>query len=136
MKDTLLFFAAILIFGSACSPKLTTADLSDEELKEQANKIAHKYIITDGHVDLPYRLRVTNFRFTKELIGIPIATDEGDFDYERAKKGGLDAPFMSIYIPSSYQKDGGAKELADSLIDMVQGIIEAHPDKFANGNST
>ncbi len=108
---------------------------SDEALKKLANELAHKYIITDGHVDLPYRLQVINFRLTKELIGIPIETDKGDFDYVRAKKGGLDAPFMSIYIPSSYQKTGGAKVFADSLIDMVQGIIDAHPDKFANGNS-
>ncbi|MCB0556258.1 MAG: dipeptidase, partial [Phaeodactylibacter sp.] len=46
----------------------------------------------------------------------------------------LDAPFMSIYIPSSYQ-DGRAKLLADSLIEMVQGIIQAYPDKFAPGRS-
>ena len=136
MKSLITTFFLTILFFSSCSPKLTTENKSDEELKELADKIAHKYIITDGHVDLPYRLRVTNFRFTKDLIGIPISTDEGDFDYERAKKGGLDAPFMSIYIPASYQKDGGAKELADSLIDMVQGIIEAHPDKFASGNST
>jgi membrane dipeptidase len=37
---------------------------------------------------------------------------------------------MSIYIPSSYQKDGGAKELADTLITMVEDIATAHPDKF------
>ena len=121
-------FSILIIIAflfSSCSPKPKASELSDEALKELADKIAHKYIITDGHVDLPYRLRVTNFRLTKELIGIPVSTDKGDFDYERAKKGGLDAPFMSIYIPSSYQKDGGAKELADSLIDMVDGIIES-----------
>ena len=47
-----------------------------------------------------------------------------------SKKGGLDAPFMSIYIPASYQEEGGAKSLADSLIDMVYAIAAAHPDKF------
>ncbi|MCB0636875.1 MAG: dipeptidase, partial [Lewinella sp.] len=62
-------------------------------------------------------------------------TDDGDFDYERAKAGGLDAPFMSIYIPSRYQETGGAKELADSLIDMVMQITEAHPDHFVIANS-
>ena len=96
-----------------------------------ANELAHKYIITDGHVDLPYRLTVRNFKLTKEFLGIPIETDKGDFDYVRAKKGGLDAPFMSIYIPASYQETGGAKEFADTLIDMVSGIAAAHPDKFA-----
>lgn len=101
---------------------------------EKARKLAHQYIITDGHVDLPYRLKVNNFRLEKEYLGIPISTDEGDFDYKRAKEGGLDAPFMSIYIPSSYE-DNGAKLLADSLIDMVEGIAKAHPDKFAISSS-
>lgn len=102
----------------------------DPALRKKADKLAHKYIITDGHVDLPYRLKVKNFRLTREYLGIPVETDEGDFDYVRAKKGGLDVPFMSIYIPASYQTNGGAKALADSLIDMVSGIAEAHPDKF------
>ncbi len=60
-----------------------------------------------------------------------VLSNDGDFDYERAKAGGLDAPFMSIYIPSSYQETGGAKAFADSLIDMVEGIARVHPDKFA-----
>ena len=108
---------------------------SDDPLMKKANELAHKFILTDGHVDLPYRLKVINFRMTKEFMGIPIETDRGDFDYKRAKKGGLDAPFMSIYIPSSYQETGGAKEFADSLIDMVNGIIETHPDKFGHGRT-
>lgn len=103
---------------------------NEAALRAKADELAHKYIITDGHVDLPYRLKVKNFRLTREYLGIPVETDEGDFDYVRAKKGGLDVPFMSIYIPASYQTNGGAKALADSLIDMVNGIAEAHPDKF------
>lgn len=116
-----------VIFAQNANP---WAGKSDEELRKIADELAHKYIITDGHVDLPYRLETRNFRLTKEFIGIPIETKDGDFDYVRAKKGGLDVPFMSIYIPSSYQETGGAKEFADSLIDMVRGIAKAHPDKF------
>ncbi|MFN8357630.1 MAG: dipeptidase [Spirosomataceae bacterium] len=108
------------------------AQATDEEkLRQKADQLAHKYIITDGHVDLPYRLKVKNFRLERQYLDIPIRTSEGDFDYEKAKKGGLSVPFMSIYIPSSYQITGGAKELADSLINMVRGIAAAHPDKFA-----
>jgi membrane dipeptidase len=107
------------------------AQKTDDELRKMADQIAHKYIITDGHVDLPYRLKIKHFRLEREYMGIPISTADGDFDYERAKKGGLSVPFMSIYIPSSYQKTGGAKELADSLINMVRGIAAAHPDKFS-----
>lgn len=106
------------------------AGKSDAQLRKIADSLAHKYIITDGHVDLPYRMGVKNFRLTKEYLGIPVESKEGDFDYKRAKKGGLDAPFMSIYIPSSYQETGGAKEFADSLINLVLEIAKANPDKF------
>jgi len=134
----LLFIAVALLVAckeepkaTAESPKIPIAEMDDAAIKKLADELAHKYIITDGHVDLPYRLKITNFRLEKEFLGIPLKTDKGDFDLERAKKGGLDAPFMSIYIPASYQKDGGAKIFADSLIDMVSGIADAHPDKFA-----
>lgn len=127
MKCLLLPFLMMLSALTVMGQSLT----DQSPLRRRAEKLAHRYIIADGHVDLPYRLRVQNFRLVRELTGIPIQSEDGDFDYVRAKKGGLDAPFMSIYIPSSYQQSGGAKVFADSLIDMVRGIAEAHPDKFA-----
>ncbi len=110
--------------------------MTDEQLRAFADELAHRYIITDGHVDLPFRLKMNNFRVEREYMGIPVATTEGDFDFERAKKGGLDAPFMSIYIPSGNQllPDMG-KSLADTLINMVQGIAAQLPDKFALANT-
>ena len=104
---------------------------NEDALLKKANKLAQKYIITDGHVDLPYRLKVTNFKLQKEYLGIPYQSNSGDFDYVRAKKGGLDAPFMSIYIPASTQIDGGAKELADSLINMVKYIAQNQSQYFS-----
>jgi membrane dipeptidase len=106
--------------------------LSEEEIGRIADSLAQAYIILDGHVDLPYRLGVKNFRLERQYLGIPVSSTEGDFDYERAKKGGLDAPFMSIYIPSSnQQKPDMGKALADTLINMIEGIANAIPDKFA-----
>ena len=135
VKGTVFLWMFVLtVLSIGCSQKTTppVKTKTDAELQQLADKLAHDYIITDGHVDLPYRLKVKNFRLTKEYIGIPVKTDEGDFDYERAKEGGLDAPFMSIFIPADNQKtEGASKLLADSLIDMVSGIADAHPDKFA-----
>ena len=131
INKQLTLIALSLLMG--CATKKTTdyTTLPEAELRKVADSLAHAYIITDGHVDLPYRLKIKNFRLDREYLGIPISTTEGDFDYERAKAGGLDAPFMSIYIPSDYQlKPDMGKALADSLIDMVRGIAEAHPDKF------
>lgn len=107
----------------------------DLKLLKKANKLAQKYVIVDGHVDLPYRLKVKNFRLEKEYLGIPYQTTDGDFDYVRARKGGLDAPFMSIFIPSRLQVDGGAKELADSLINMIEYIATQQNKYFAIAKS-
>lgn len=127
----LLLFSITILTAQVTKTKANPwAGKSDADLKKIADQLAHKYIIIDGHVDLPYRLVTKNFRLTKEFMGIPVETKDGDFDYVRAKKGGLSAPFMSIYIPSSYQVTGGAKEFADSLIDMVNAIAQANPDKF------
>jgi len=98
---------------------------------ELHNELAQKFIIVDGHVDLPYRLRVMNFRLEKEFLEIPVQSDKGDFDYVRSKEGGLDAPFMSIYIPADYQEDPGrSKSVADSLINMVEAICDKNPTYF------
>ena len=96
---------------------------NDAALKKRAYELAHKFIITDGHIDVPWRLN-------DGYEDLSIRTETGDFDYVRAKEGGLDAPFMSIYVPSSYQETGGAKEKADSLIELVHRIANDHPDKF------
>ena len=112
-KITALF--AISIFATTCS--------NDQMLRTRANELAQKFIITDGHIDVPWRLN-------KKFEDISVRTETGDFDYVRAKEGGLDVPFMSIYIPSSYIESGGAKEKADSLIDMIEQIADKDPDKF------
>jgi len=96
---------------------------NDAALKKRAYELAHNFIITDGHIDVPWRLN-------DGYEDLSVRTEGGDFDYIRAKEGGLDAPFMSVYVPSSYQETGGAKEKADSLIDLVNRIADDHPDKF------
>ena len=110
-----LFFIILAFLVAGCS--------NDANLKKRAYELAHTYIITDGHIDVPWRLN-------DGYEDLSVRTKGGDFDYIRAKEGGLDVPFMSIYVPSSYQETGGAKEKADSLIDLVHRISNDHPDKF------
>ncbi|NOT75013.1 MAG: membrane dipeptidase [Cyclobacteriaceae bacterium] len=132
---SVLCLSLSLLFLS-CSEKKPAERMNDEQLHALADSLAHKFIIMDGHVDLPFRLKIKNFRVEREYMGIPISYPEGDFDYERAVKGGLSAPFMSIYVPSSYQllPDKG-KAVADSMINMVIGITTNIPDKFALANT-
>ena len=107
---------------------------SAENSEQRAQELAQQYIITDGHIDLPFRMKIANFRLQKEWIDVTQETD-GDFDYVKAKEGGLNAPFMSIYVPASYQETGGAKVFADSLIDLVQTIARKYPNRFALANT-
>ncbi len=111
--------------------------MNDTELHALADQLAHKFLIIDGHVDFPERMKDKNIVINEQTKAIAIHDEGGEFDYERAKKGGLSAPFMSIYIPAGYQKlpDMG-KAYADSLIDNVRAMATLFPDKFALINST
>lgn len=94
----------------------------------QARALAQRVIVLDGHVDLPYRL-------SGRMEDVTVRTAGGDFDWPRAVEGGLNAPFMSIYVPASYEEKGGAKACADGLIDLVEGLVAGAPDKFALASS-
>lgn len=130
-------FITVLALASAfsCAPKEEAIDyttMTDEERLKAATEIAQSTIMVDGHVDLPYRMKVGGFTLQREILDVSVRTPDGNFDYPRAKEGGLDAPFMSIYIPAGNQKTPGAsKALADSLILMTERLAETFPDKFA-----
>ena len=128
-----ILFTTLLL---ACTTK-PAAESDTSEVKDNATlakELSQKFIITDGHVDLPYRLKNDGYMGDVEMLDLR-NSDAGDFDASRAKLGGVNAPFMSIYIPSALQKIGGSKELADSLIDMVGRITQKFPDNFALANS-
>lgn len=119
----------LLISATAFALSLSPAWADWRDPSEKAIKLAQETIILDGHVDIPYRLQL-------HYEDIGERTERGDFDYVRAMEGGLNAPFMSIYVAASYQENGGAKEQADALIDLVEGIEQANPDKFEVAHST
>jgi membrane dipeptidase len=102
--------------------------LTDEQLKEKSIELAQKFIILDAHLDVPYRLQ-------SNPEDISERTESGHFDFPRAKEGGLDVPFMAIYVPVSYEQSGNGKKYADNLIDMMDGFVKNHPGKFAYARS-
>lgn len=129
LMNRILFALILLVVASCRTAKSPEAPVKDPARMAKANELAQRFIITDGHVDLPYRLKIKNFQLEREYVGIPVESKDGDFDFLRAKKGGLDAPFMSIYIPATYEPVG-AKALADSLITMVNWIADNNADRF------
>lgn len=137
LKENCLSILVLVVLLLSCTPaeeKKNVSEMTDEEVMSYADELAHKFIMVDGHVDLPYRMNIKGFMLTKTVEDVSIET-QGNFDYPKAKKGGLDAPFMSIYIPARYQETGGAKDFADSLIDMVSRLPVTFPDLFGMANS-
>lgn len=133
MKYTFALLCLILV---ACTSSRNLTHTSDHNTYQYAVDLAHRYIITDTHIDLPEWLEDIHFNIDTSDPGILIENTNGDLDYQRAVQGGLDAPFMSIYVPSSYQKDlTEAKAYAEHLIHIVEGMIRIYPDKFARGDS-
>ena len=115
----------VMLLGCSAPP---AAEEPTEDLWARAQRLAAESLVVDTHVDVPYRM-------VEEPEDISVATESGDFDYPRAVEGGLNAPFMSVYVPASYQETGGAREFAEKMIEMVRGFEAAAPDKFAVATS-
>ncbi len=96
----------------------------------RAEALAQRVLILDGHIDVPWRLDKSKAADGALSEDVSAATSQGDFDLPRARKGGLDAPFMSIYVSPDFEMKG-ADAVADRLIDMVEGIVRDHPQDFA-----
>ena len=96
---------------------------------ESSQQLAESHLIVDTHIDVPYRL-------FENWDDVALATDSGDFDHPRAIAGGLDAAFMSVYIPARVDAAGQAVERAEELIDIVEKIAADAPDKFAIATCT
>jgi len=109
----------LLLLASACA---------GVPVEDRARELAHRFVILDGHIDVPYRLHAQARDGAMDDVGE--ATAGGDFDYPRAVAGGLDAPFFSIFTPAEDEERGTSKKVADELIDLCEGLLAAHPDRF------
>lgn len=107
----------------------SVSGLKADNLDEKAAQLAKSSLIIDTHIDVPYRL-------AEHYEDISNATEKGDFDYPRAIEGGLNAAFMSIYLPARLDGTEEAVTLADKLIDDMEKIVQGAPDKFFIACST
>ena len=108
----------IAVSAFAFTPMLALAQPS-----ERAVDLAQQFIIVDGHIDAPTTI-------ADDGADMVTGRNTVDIDYARAKEGGLDAPFMSIYVAADYEAKGGAKARADILIGLMEGVAAQYPDNF------
>lgn len=128
MKGRFPLSACAFALAALFSAHSTAANSPTYTASDKAVDIAQQTIIVDGHIDVPYRVK-------EQWVDVTKATDGGDFDYPRAVKGGLNAPFMSIYVPASLDNSPESTQLAHELIDSVEAIVARAPDKFAIAKS-
>ena len=100
-------------------PAALAADTS-----ESARKLAQDAIIVDAHIDAPGMLM-------SKWADLGVAAPDREFDYPRARQGGLDVAFMSIYTSAAQDEDGSAWQVANTMIDAVEALAARHPDRFA-----
>jgi membrane dipeptidase len=99
------------------------------ELRTAAKKLARSLLIADTHIDLPSRL-------IRRWENLTVRGARGEFDYIRAREGGLDLAFMSIYVPSRLEGSAGAAARADSQIALVRRMADTWPGAFVVVTST
>jgi len=119
-KTTVLSICALL--ATACGPSATDSN-EPVDLSATARRIAATSIIVDTHIDAPMKL-------VEKAADISVAVDSRDFDYPRAIEGGLNTPFMSIYTDPKLEAEGRSRQVAEELIDIVEGVVRNAPDKF------
>jgi len=128
MKGRFPLSSCALVISALFASHTALAETPTYSASERAVNIAKETIIVDGHIDVPYRVK-------EKWVDVTNATEDGDFDYPRAVAGGLNAPFMSIYVPASLDNSPESTQLAHELIDSVEAIVARAPDKFAIAKS-
>lgn len=92
--------------------------------QDAATRLADDAVIVDTHIDAPTELLDHWADLGGEVKG-------REFDYVKARRGGLDVAFMSIYTSPEQDAAGTAWQTANAMIDAVEALAQRHPGKFA-----
>lgn len=101
----------------------TPAAQADQPLSA-GQRFAQDAIIVDTHIDAPSLL-------LREWADLGLDAPKVEFDYPRARQGGLDIAFMSIYTSPGEDAAGTATQTAHTQIDAVEAMVGRRPEQFA-----
>ena len=132
----LVFTLVLLMTFPACKSdqKMNQNTQSGSSLTETTNNdpisIHRRAIAIDMHADTAQRLLDEHVDLQQEL-------SDGHFDAVRAKAGGLDAQFFSIWVEPQLFGATGARAMkrADDQIAAVRDLAEKHPETWALATS-
>ena len=129
-KNACLVFILLVLMGPACKfdQKMNHNNQSSPPTETTNNdplSIHRRAIAVDMHADTAQRL-------LDEQVDLQQQLGDGHFDAVRAKAGGLDAQFFSIWVEPQLFGGGGAKAMkrADDQIAAVRALSEKHPETW------
>jgi len=108
------------------SPNKPMTNISNSSpLATDALSIHRRAIIVDMHAD-------TTQRLVDENVDLQTQLADGHLDAVRAKQGGLDAQFFSIWVDPALFGGGGASAIkrADIQIEAVRTLAAKHPETW------
>lgn len=128
LKKTKRFFLVVAVVSvlsgvTACNTLPIFESAPKSEKTRDSVEFARHNLIVDTHIDTPY----AHYRESRDVLGGDTSVQ---FDYPRSVAGGLNAPFMSIYVPPRMEDDGTAYDFANSLIDEVETWVRDSKGKL------
>jgi membrane dipeptidase len=127
-----VFTILLSIFIPGCTQRNMSQQNQNTSPSETSDPISihQRAIAIDMHVDTAQRL-------LDEHVDIQQQLSDGHFDAVRAKAGGLDAQFFSIWVEPQLFGGGGAKAMkrADDQIAAVRALAEQHPETWVLATS-
>src|SRR5881394_3037508 len=118
-------FTLIQLVSCHSPNKPMTNITNSSPVATDALSIHRRAIIVDMHADTAQRLVDENVDLEKRL-------PDGHLDAVRAKQGGLDAQFFSIWVEPELFGGGGARAMkrADIQIEAVRNLATKHPETW------
>lgn len=125
---------ALVLFTSNCrnageienrKPKTMNNTSANTTAANDPLSVHRRAIIVDMHAD-------TTQRLVDERVNLSQRLSDGHLDSVRAKEGGLDAQFFSIWVEPELFGGGGARAMrrADEQIQAVHDLAEQHPETW------
>ena len=128
---TLITFFLLATFIVGCSDKkMNHNEPNPNTPATDPLSIHQRAIAIDMHAD-------TVQRVLDEHVDIEQQLSDGHFDAVRAKSGGLDAQFFSIWVEPQLFGGGGARAVkrADDQVTAIRALAEQHPETWVLATS-
>jgi membrane dipeptidase len=125
---TLRLVLLFMMTSIALSAQAPARKKAAESAAARAARVHKEAIVVDTHIDTTMMLGREGWDFMARHQAVK-GEDSNHVDLPRAREGGLDAAFFSIYMPGTITGPEAVKRSL-ILIDHVRSLAEKHPDQI------